>query len=56
MKYEILGHFVKTLSADDKHSFCNCEILPQPIQMQLSKIHTTFSEVFCSISEIYINS
>ena len=30
---EILGLFVKTLTADDKYSLRNCEILPQPVQM-----------------------
>ena len=41
---QILGHFVNTLTADDKYSFCNCEILQQLIQMQLPKKQMTFSE------------
>ena len=34
---EILGHFVNTLTANDKYSFPNSENMPQPIQMQFSK-------------------
>ena len=51
---EILEHFVNTLTADDKHSLCNSELLLQPIQMQLSK-KENFFRIFCSISGMYIN-
>ena len=34
---EILGHFVNTLTPDDKYSLRNSEPLLQPIQTQLSK-------------------
>ena len=34
---EILGHFVNTLTPDDKYSLRNIEPLLQPIQTQLSK-------------------
>ena len=45
---EILVDFVNTLSADDKFSLRKSEILPQTIQMQLSKKKMTFSELFPS--------
>ena len=35
-KFEILGLFVNTLTADDKYALLDCENLPFPIQMQLS--------------------
>ena len=34
--FEVLGTFLNTLSADDKHSLCNSEMLYQPLHMQLS--------------------
>ena len=34
-KFEILGLFVNTLTADDKYALLDCENLPFPIQMQL---------------------
>ena len=34
---EILGVFVNTLTADEKYRVQDCENLPLPIQMQLSK-------------------
>ena len=51
---EILRLFFNTLTADNKSSLCNCEILLQQVQMQLSKKHENFFRFFCSISEIYI--
>ena len=39
---EILGVFVKKLTAEDKYSLCNMEKLPQPIQLQLSEKHEIF--------------
>ena len=35
-KFEILGGFVNTLTADDKYPVRDCENLQFPIQMQLS--------------------
>ena len=35
-KFEILGAFVNTLTADDKYAFPDCENLGFPIQVQLS--------------------
>ena len=49
---EILEAFVNTLTVNGRFSFRNCENLPLPIQMQLSKKRKTF----CSISGIYIKS
>ena len=42
----ILGHFVNTLTANDKYSLSNNENLPQPSQMQLSKKQIIFAEFF----------
>ena len=36
LKFEILGVFVKTLTADDKYPNRDCENLELGIQMQLS--------------------
>ena len=36
LKFEIIGVFVNTLTADYKYPVPNCENLPFPIQMQLS--------------------
>ena len=44
--YEILVHFVDTSTMNDRYFLRNSEILPEPIQTQLSKKQTTFSEVF----------
>ena len=35
-KFEVLGVFVRTLTADDKDPVHDCENLRFPIQMQLS--------------------
>ena len=35
--WETLGLFVNTLTVNNKDPFRNCENLPLPIQMQLSK-------------------
>ena len=45
MIYKILGQFVNTLTADDKHYLLNRDNLTQPIQMQLSQKQKTFSEL-----------
>ena len=44
--WEILGHFVNALTADDKYSLCNSENLLQLIQMQLPRKLKTLSEIF----------
>ena len=44
--YKILKPFVNTLSADEKYSVGNREILSQPIELQLSKKVYVFSRVF----------
>ena len=36
LKFEILGVFLNTLTADDKYPIGACENLQFPIQMQLS--------------------
>ena len=46
MTFKILRLFVNTLSADDKYSLLSRDNLIQPIQMNLSKKKTTFSELF----------
>ena len=43
---EILGLFVKTLTADDKYSRHNRENFAQQIQMQLFPKQKTFSQFF----------
>ena len=43
---EILGVFVKTLTADDKYRVLDWENLPLPIRMQFSEKRRTFSESF----------
>ena len=52
---KILGNLVKTLTADDKYSLHNSEILWQPIQIQLSKKKNDLFLILFFISEIYIN-
>ena len=41
--YQILGLFLNTLTADEKHFFCNSESLQQPIQIHLPKKLKLFS-------------
>ena len=48
MIFEISGLFVNTLTTDDKHFFRVRENLQQPIQIQVSKRQTTFSEFFAA--------
>ena len=43
---EIVGLFVKTLTADDEYSLRSSGILLQPIQMQLSKKQVNFFKFF----------
>ena len=51
---EPLGLFVNILTADDNHSLRNREILPQPMQLQLSKRINGYFPFFCWISDMYI--
>ena len=54
---EILGHFVNTLTPDDKYSLRNSEPLLQPIQTQLSKKQKKkkrFFSIICCIFEFNI--
>ena len=44
--YEILRLFVKTLTADDKHSGSNMQNLPEQFQTPLSHKQKTFSGFF----------
>ena len=46
---EILRGFVNTLTADDKYPLRNCENLPLPIEIQLSKKLKTFPQSFVPI-------
>ena len=48
---EILGVFVKTLTANDKYLVLDCEKLPLPIPTQLSEKRKTFSEYFIAFLE-----
>ena len=41
---EIFGLFVHTLTADEKYSVHNREVLPQPIQMEVYKKLKGFPE------------
>ena len=52
--WEILGLFVKTLTADGKCSLRNRNNLLQPIQTQLYKEEKFFLKFFSFIYEIYV--
>ena len=51
LKVEIAGVLVNTLAADYKYPSRDCENLPFPIQMQLSKKRKKFSEFFVPFIE-----
>ena len=51
---EILEVFLNTLTCDGKNPVQDCQYLQLPIQMQLSEKQKTFSQIFSSISGIYI--
>ena len=51
MKFEIIGVFVNTLTADEKHPVPECENLQFLIQMQLSEKHKDFSQFFFPLME-----
>ena len=48
---EILGVFVKTLTAGDMYPVQGCENLQLPIQMQLSEKQNNFSQFFVPFVE-----
>ena len=52
---KILGHFVYTLTADDKYSLLNRESLTEPIQMQLSQKQKTFSQYISAVLKCKLN-
>ena len=43
-KFEILSVFINTFADDEKYPVSHCEMLPFPIQMQLSYKRKTFSQ------------
>ena len=49
--YEILRLFVKTLTADDKHSSSNMQNLPEQIETPVSQKQKTFSGFFIAFLE-----
>ena len=51
MKFEIIGLFVDTWTADYKYPVPGCENLPFPIQLQLSLKQKTFSGIFIPFME-----
>ena len=55
MIYQILRHFVNTLTADDKHYLFNRNNLKPPIQMQLSQKQKTFSQFFFGFLKPMLN-
>ena len=52
---EILGKFAITLTSDGKYHVQDWEILPLPIQMQISRKHKTFSDSFFPFLESISN-
>ena len=52
---KILGLFVNTMTADDKHSLLNRDNLTQPIRMQLCQKRKTFSDFFSAFSKSRLN-
>ena len=50
-KFEMIGVFVNTWTADYKYSIPQCENLQFPIQMQLSEKPKTFSQLFVIFME-----
>ena len=51
----LLGQFVNTLTADDKHSLLNRDNLKESIHTQLSQKPKTFSESFFEFSKSALN-
>ena len=52
---KISRHFPNTLRAGGKYSLLNRDNLKQPIQMQLSRKQTTFSEFFAAFLKSSLN-
>ena len=52
---EILGVFLKTLTADGKYPIPDCENLQLALQMQLSEKRKTFSQFFVPFLEFISN-
>ena len=55
LKFEIIGVFVNTLTADYKYASLDCENLQFLIQMQLSSKPKTFSRLFVPFVESILN-
>ena len=53
--HKIKRLFVNTLTANNKHSVLNRDILAQRIQMQLSQQQKTFSELFFAFLKSVLN-
>ena len=51
LKFEIIGLFVNTWTADYKYPVTDCENLPFPIQIQLSSKQNNFSRFFIPFME-----
>ena len=51
--YEILTLFVKTLTADDKHSGSNMQNLPEQFQTSLSQKKKTFSDFLLYFGNVH---
>ena len=51
----LLGQFVNTLTADDKHSLLNRDNLTELIHTQLSQKLKTFSQFFFAFSKSTLN-
>ena len=51
----MLRRFVTTLTADDKYSLLNRQILTQPIQILLSQKQKTFSQFFFAFLKSTLN-
>ena len=55
VKFEIVGVFGNTSTADDKYPVWNCEKFPSPIQTILSKKRKKFSKFFVPFLEFSAN-
>ena len=56
VKFEILGLFVNTLSADDKYSSRNIQNLTQQLQTAIPQKQKTFSGIFITFLRSRTNS
>ena len=55
MIHKILSLFVNTLTVDGNYYLLNRDNLTEPIQMQLSKIQKSFSEIFFAFLKFILN-